>query len=346
MKVLHVLNTDRFSGAENVVCQIIDVFKNDASMAYCGLDGPIRQVLEKKDIRFLPIKKMSVQALKLVIEEFKPDVVHAHDMRASFFAALACGKIPLICHIHNNAFDSRALSIKSILFLLAAIKAKHIFWVSETSFSGYLFHRFLNKKSSILQNVINVDSLIRKRNEDSCNYDYDVVFVGRLTYQKNPERLIKIFHKLVEKNPKVKCGIIGDGDLFEKISNLIKEKSLEKNIFMLGFLSNPLKILSDSKAMLMSSRWEGLPMCALEALALGVPVVSTPSDGMDAIIQQKENGFLSDDDDELVEFLDRLVGDKTLHGKISESCLKLSKEYNDLLVYKQRLNDVYKMVAL
>lgn len=344
MKVLHILNTNRFSGAENVVCQIIDVFKNDINMAYCGLEGPIRQVLKERNISFLPIKERSVNCIKDVLREFQPDVVHAHDMRASFFAALACGKIPLICHIHNNAFDSRALSIKSILFLLAAIKAKHIFWVSRTSFSGYLFHCFLKRKSTVLQNVINVDSLIRKRNEDHFNYDYDVVFVGRLTYQKNPERLIEIFHKLVKKNPNVKCGIVGDGDLFEKISNLIKEKSLEKNIFMLGFQSNPLKILSDSKAMLMSSRWEGLPMCALEALALGVPVVSTPSDGMDAIIQQKENGFLSDDDDELVEFLDRLVGDKTLHGKISESCLKLSKEYNDLRVYEKRLNDVYKRV--
>lgn len=342
MKVLHIVNTDRFSGAENVVCQIIDAFQNDVNMAYCGLEGPIRSVLEEKGILFLPIKKMSVFGLKKIIKEFKPNIVHAHDMRASFFASLACGSIPLVSHIHNNAFDSRALSLKSLLFLFAAIKAKHIFWVSESSFLGYFFHRFFKGKSSILLNVINVESLIKKRDKDSLTYDYDVVFVGRLTYQKNPERLIEVLQKLVKKNSNVKCAIVGGGDLSEEISNLIIERSLEKNVFMLGFNSNPLKILSDSKVMLMTSRWEGLPMCALESLALGVPVVSTPVDGLRTIINQGENGFLSSNDDEIVDFVNKIVCDKSLQKNLSATCVKLSEKYNNLDNYKQQLNLVYK----
>ncbi|ACX76236.1 glycosyltransferase, group 1 family [Fibrobacter succinogenes subsp. succinogenes S85] len=341
MKVLHVVNTNCFSGAENVVCQIIDVFRNDMNMAYCGLEGPIRQALEKRNIKFFPIKKMSVSCLKKVIKEFKPDVVHSHDMRASFFTSLACGTIPLVCHIHNNAFDSRAISLKSVLFLLAALKAKHIFWVSDSSFAGYFFHQLFKNKSSILLNVINVESLIKKKNEDSCEYDYDVVFVGRLTYQKNTERLIEVLHRLVEKCPNVKCGIVGGGELANDTSDLIREKLLDKNVFMLGFKANPLKILSDSKVMLMTSRWEGLPMCALEALALGVPVVSTPVDGLLSIINQGENGFLSDNNEELVAFLTQIVNDDSFREKMSRKCVELSGEYNDLCEYRRNLKSVY-----
>lgn len=345
MKVLQIVNTGIFSGAENVVCQIINAFKNDIEMGYCGYDGPIKNVLEEYNIKFFPIKKMSVAELKRVIKQFSPDVIHTHDMRASFFTALACGKIPLVNHIHNNAFDSRAISLKSILYLYAAFKAKHIFWVSKTSFEGYCFHNFFQKKSSILQNVINVDSLIKKKNEDSCNYNYDVVFVGRLTFPKNPERLIEVFGKLAIVNPDVRCAIIGNGELSDVVENLIIEKKLERNVFMLGFKKNPLKILCDSKALLMTSRWEGLPMCALEALALGVPVVSTPVDGLLTIIQHGVNGFLSDNDDDLVNDLNKIICDKELRESLSNNCIQLSNEYNNLKAYKNNIEGIYKKVV-
>ena len=161
MKILHVLYSNKYSGAENVACQIIEMFNNDngVEMAYCSRDGQIRTVLQEKDIRFYPVKNLSKKELKKVISDFNPDIIHAHDMRASFVAARACGKIPLVSHVHNNNFNSRGLSIKSLAYLFAGLKAKHIFWVSQSSFDGYAFHKALQKKSSVLYNVINVDEL-------------------------------------------------------------------------------------------------------------------------------------------------------------------------------------------
>lgn len=118
MKVLHLLESPRFSGAENVVCQIILMLKDEIEFVYCSRDGQIREALQERNIKFCPIKKLSVSEVKRVIKEEKPDLIHAHDMRASFYAALVCGRIPLISHIHNNNFDSRGLSVKSILYFL------------------------------------------------------------------------------------------------------------------------------------------------------------------------------------------------------------------------------------
>ena len=135
MKVLHLLQSHHFSGAENVVCQIIAMMRgSDVEAAYSSQDGPIREALEERSIPFYPMTSLSVSEVKRVIKEVQPDVIHAHDMRASFVAALACGKIPLISHVHNNAYDSRGLSVKSIAYLVAATKAKHIFWVSINIF--------------------------------------------------------------------------------------------------------------------------------------------------------------------------------------------------------------------
>ena len=93
MKILHVLNSNRFSGAENVVCQIVEMFRSDTDveMVYCSPDGQIREALAERDVEFAPIKEMTVQEIKRVVREQQPDVIHSHDMRAGFISALACG---------------------------------------------------------------------------------------------------------------------------------------------------------------------------------------------------------------------------------------------------------------
>ena len=188
MTILHVLYSNRFSGAENVVCQIIEMFREspDVRMVYCSPDGQIREALEERGVEFAPISELSRAELLRVIAEVRPDVVHAHDMRASFVSALACKKIPLISHIHNNAFDSRGLSPKSLAFLYAAKKAKHIFWVSESAMSGYAFKKSVEKKSDVLCNIISIDALYKKMKSDEQEYSYDLAYVGKK---------IKIYYK-------------------------------------------------------------------------------------------------------------------------------------------------------
>ena len=52
MKVLHLLASNKYSGAENVVCQIIKMFNNSVEMVYCSVDGPIAQTLKDKGIKW------------------------------------------------------------------------------------------------------------------------------------------------------------------------------------------------------------------------------------------------------------------------------------------------------
>lgn len=343
MKVLHLLSSNRFSGAENVVCQIIDMFSGDADieMTYCSPDGQIRETLKEKNISFEPITDISVKEVKRIINNVKPDVIHAHDMRASFVAAHACGKIPLVSHVHNNNFNSRGLSIKSLAYLFAGFKAKHIFWVSQSSFDGYAFHKELKKKSSVLYNVINVDELYKKMNSDEKAYNYDVVYLGRLTYQKNPERLIEVIKLVVDKRQNTKVAIVGTGELEESTKKIVNNYGLQDNVEFLGFQSNPLKLLHDSKVMLLTSRWEGTPMCALEAMALGVPIVSTPTDGMNDLIQSGINGFLNDSDDGLSENVLNILDNDELRENISKAQIEKSAVINNCCNYKSELEKLY-----
>ena len=227
-------------------------------------------------------------------------------------------------------------------FFYAVKRAKHIFWVSDTAFSGYRFNSFCKEKSSVLLNVIDVDALYKRMEEDRSTYSYDVVYVGRITYQKNPERFIDVCKMLVEKEPNVKIAMVGDGELKETVLQKIHLNNLEKNIFVLGFKRNPLKIIRDSKVMLLTSRWEGLPMCVLESLALGVPVVSTKTDGLSSVVENGVNGYISNNDNEIVGFLNNIIKEKELQKQLSNNCVTLSRKYNDLDFYKDQLKSVYK----
>ena len=346
MRIIHLLCSSKFSGAENVVCQIIDMFRRNADMdfVYCSPDGPIRQSLAERQIPYMPLSKLSVSGFRKVIQDFKPDIIHAHDMKASVIAAAAKGNIPLISHIHNNNFDSQKPTLKAILYRLAAAKAKHIFWVSQSSMTGYYFHKGLEKKSTVLYNVIDAEQLQQKAAQAECQTTYDIVYVGRLTYQKNPQRLIKVLKEVVKQQPNLKAAVIGIGDLEAEVQRLVAEENLQDNVYCLGFMSNPYGILKNSKVMLMTSRWEGTPMCALEAMALGVPIVSTPTDGLCELVEHGKTGYLSEEDEALVHGCLNLIRENEVRAAFSAATLMRSKNMMDVKNYRRVLADVYTTV--
>lgn len=342
MKVMHVLNSRIYSGAEKVVCQIIHAFQGEVEMVYCSPESDIvRKMVEGQGVTYLPMKTMSVSELSRVIREQKPDLIHAHDMRAGFFSALCCGKIPLVSHIHNNAYDARGLSPKTVGYLLAGFRAKHIFWVSQSSFDGYAFHKLFAKKSSVLYNVIDTDEIDTKLSQDSNSYDYDLIYVGRLTYQKNPQRLLRLCARLKESKPDLKVAIVGTGELEEELKALSQELNLEDTVHFLGFQPNPIKMVACSKAMILTSRWEGTPMCALEAMALGTPVVSTPSDGMKDLLTDGVSGYLTESDEQMAVDLLKIFTQPEHRKLLAENARKKFDSLNDGEAYKRAIRTAY-----
>ncbi len=343
MKILHLLPSDRYSGAENVVCQIVSFFKENQKMEmlYCSPDGPIRSALEERSIPFSPLKDFSVQAVRKKIREEQPDIVHAHDMKASVVAAAACGKIPLISHVHNNNFNSRGISVKALLYYVAAKKAVHIFWVSNSSFEGYYFHKSLEKKSTVLYNIIDADALRQKAEMDRKEYHYDMAYVGRLTHQKNPQRLMKVIRMVVQSDPGIKVAVVGTGDLDSEVRALARTYGIEENIDFLDFQSNPYKLLQTAKLMIMTSRWEGTPMCALEAMALGVPIVSTPTDGLCELVDDGVTGYLSSEDEGIVQGCLRIMSNAQMRAAMSQAAIAKAARIMDTEAYKNAIMTAY-----
>ena len=101
-----------------------------------------------------------------------------------------------------------------------------------------------------------------------------VIGIGRLTKQKDFANLIDAFSR-ARNEIDCKLLILGEGPDRPLLEQLIRRLGLEGDCLMPGFVDNPYKYLSRAKLFVLSSAWEGLPTVLIEALALGIPAIST-----------------------------------------------------------------------
>lgn len=345
IKIMHLLQSDRFSGAENVVCQIIDLFDDDSeiSMVYVSPNGPIADSLKDRNIPFLSLNKLNYSNVRKAIIKINPNIIHAHDVSAGVMAALvAPRKVKIISHMHVNNSNMAKINFKTIIYKMVAKRFEHIFWVSNSSYNSYIFKKSIEKKSSVLFNVMDKKNIIGRSESADLQENVDIIFIGRMQYQKNPEKLLNVFKILKDKyNTNFNAAVIGEGPLYEDICKKVEEFGLKKNVNMYGFVKNPMGLLKRAKVMLLTSRFEGTPICALEAMALGVPIVSTPTDGMIDLIDNGQNGYLYKENEEIAKSVSTLINDPILREKMSTTTSEKFDGLMNLEEYKKNLKGVY-----
>lgn len=129
-----------------------------------------------------------------------------------------------------------------------------------------------------LYDLEKIQELSKEKIEDEYKeiFNFPVIInVGRLTRQKGQWHLIRAFKKVKEKITNIKLIILGIGELEDYLKQLVEELNLEKDVFFLGFQKNPFKFISKSKIYAFPSLYEGFPNALVEAMACGIPVISS-----------------------------------------------------------------------
>ena len=121
-----------------------------------------------------------------------------------------------------------------------------------------------------------------------------IVSAGRLTRQKNYPMALTAMAKVLQAHPDYVYEIYGDGEEKESLLDLIRQLKLEKNVFLMGHSTKLLSAIRDASVFVLSSDYEGMSNSLIEALALGLPVVSTdhPTGGARMLIENGKNGLL------------------------------------------------------
>lgn len=199
--------------------------------------------------------------------------------------------------------------------------------VLQTKHNREYFSAKIKSKSAVIYNPIDLG---KKRAQALNTPKKDkIVCVGRLMPQKNQKLLLKAFSLIYKKFPKYNIIFYGDGP---ERSNLEQEAELlgiSKNVHFVGSVKNIFDEICDAKLFVLTSNYEGMPNALIEAMCLGLPVISTEVSGVKELIKQGKSGFLVPQNaaEELAEAMQKILSDETLQKKMGEQGVKL----NDIL---------------
>jgi len=141
--------------------------------------------------------------------------------------------------------------------------------------------------------------------------------VGRLSEQKNYSTVLDIAERSGESN--IRFEIAGDGELYEELQAEIEERNLT-NVTLHGLVDDVPSFLGDLDIYLQPSRWEGLCITVLEAMAAGLPVVGSDVGGIGRNVEQGTSGYLcsSNDVDGFVSAIETLAEDPEHRRRFGE----------------------------
>ena len=340
MKVMHILNTGTYSGAENVAISIINHMKKDTQCVYVSLKGSIEKILKENNINYYLVDKLTFFNVKKAIRDEQPDIIHAHDFTASIVSSVVANNIPIISHLHNNPPWIKKINLKTIIYGISCLKYKRILTVSDSIMKEYIFGSKFYKKSMIIGNPI-ISKDIIKRSKIALKKDsYDIVYLGRFTLQKDPEKFLTIIKKLTERIPNLKVGMIGTGEMYEFIKEKIVKMKLENIVTCPGFIENPYGILSNSKLLCIPSKWEGFGLVAVEALSLGKPVVASNVGGLPKIVTN-DSGRICNTLNDFIDEIYILLTNPEYYHKKSNGAKKRADFLSNEYTYFKRIKEAY-----
>ena len=227
------------------------------------------------------------------------DIVVSYHVDSSCYAVGFPKKGKRIKYIHADLANSPSyVNDNKYLFDLKTPYDK-VIGVSSIAQAGY--HQIFGKNgsSAVLLNPIDSEEINQLANEDSVVTPEEsyVCALGRLTKEKGFARLIDVYAKLRDNSFPHKLVIMGDGPESDFLKKKIGDYQIEDSVILSGYQSNPYPVIKNSKFLIVPSYSEGLSMTAMEAICLGVPVISTcPSVG--DILGDEPCGIITENSDE------------------------------------------------
>ncbi len=186
--------------------------------------------------------------------------------------------------VYEVATPSIQYSQKNILSTIVKIMIRYIYPIGDILIANSFGvsndlkeNFFIEKEIKTIYSPIDIGDIINLSNNEFSLNDQEgllkFVTVGRLDFGKNHSMMINAFSKISNKNSILY--ILGEGELLIKLTELVFKLKMKKRIIFLGFDNNPFKYLKQCDVFLFSSHYEGLPTVLIEALACGLPIIST-----------------------------------------------------------------------
>ena len=173
-----------------------------------------------------------------------------------------------------------------------------------------------------------------------------VLFLSRLIKEKGVYDLIESIPEIIQRNENVYFVFAGEGPDRIQMENTCKMKGIEKQVRFTGHIpyKDVIRAFSSADIFVLPTYFpEGMPMAILQALAAGLPIISTPISSIPDIVTDGINGFLVEPhaSDQLTEKISLLISKKELRNRMGEDNIKLARKEYDLDIVLKKLELLY-----
>ncbi|MEW5706149.1 MAG: glycosyltransferase family 4 protein [Actinomycetota bacterium] len=287
-----------------------------------------------------------------ILRKIRPDILHVHGNKAALIGWLASRFCPprcMVITIHNflSGLDRNMGNLDqkpSALALVykkaskSVLNAADLVIAVSTELGRYLKNEIgvRSNKVSIIPNGIDMKQWEAYR-KSSFNARRILGFadnvkligtMGRLVPFKGHQVLLKSISRLIKKHSDMHLLVIGDGPLRDELIAQARALGISQNVKFLGFVDEPGQYLAALDVFVLASIAEPFGIAILEAMSLGLPVISTRSGGVVDIIEDRKTGLLVNPSDEasLADAIEELLNNKSLGKTLSQNGQKLVSE--------------------
>jgi glycosyltransferase involved in cell wall biosynthesis len=360
LRVVHVCQQLRSGGAETLIRGLCaglaeDGFAVSAVSIYDdALDAPARAALPfdvvsglrrgQWDAAFFP-------RLVAQLRRLRPDVVHAHlhaGKYAGRAAAIAAG-VPVIVFTEHG--DELGGGVRR-----AANRLLHPHTTRFVTFSEGQRARFAASEAVALEKIVVIPNgiaapppLDRAAARAALGLASDACALylpARFSEQKHQSLAVRAFARLAPARPHWRLVLAGQGPLEDRVRDEALALGLADRVAFLGFREDAAALCRAMDAFLMPSRWERMPLALGEAMRSGLPVVTTPWDGVDDFVRDRETGIVAAgmSVDDYAAALARL-DDTAAAAAIGSRARAFADERFDLAASVRRHADLYRTLA-
>lgn len=351
--IVHLFNSSSVSGPERLVLPALAKYREqfmivnllEYRIARLNESDPLKDFAVSLNLPYRTVKVRSrwdrgaIRELQRLLDQFKPDLVHAHAIKASVYLLQTrrngrLGKIPFVSTHHGvHGLPDWKVRLYEWLYRKHFLKSyDRVLCVSQADYQDVLNSGIAKEKLRLHLNGIDARFVaIEDRPKeaqkaralwlpDEIDRDRFFLFgvIGRLSWEKNHARLLRVLSRLnnLPCERGWKCLIFGMGPLESRLSRQARRLRLEQRVHWMGYRKDVANELAGLDLVLSFSKAEGMPINLIEAGWAGTPVMSTQVGGAIELLLDEGHGTLVPPDEPVAESARRIQKLLTSEGQI------------------------------
>ena len=285
-----------------------------------------------------------ISRLKKVIAEISPDIIVSFLCFPNLYATIIGRmlRIPVIISERGNPYVLKGFKDR-ILYSIFNFANGAVF---QTEGARAYFSKGLQKRATVIANPV-----VKRKGLTMYDTNIDNHIISHIARYENKQKrqdlAILAMHEVLKRYPDAKLKVYGEGDDLPMLQGIVKEENLTENVQFLGRTENPEREMISSEVFILTSDYEGIPNTIIEAMSVGMPVVTTDCDpgGARLLIESGVNGFVVPKNNPvaIAEKIIELFSIKDLREKFSNEASKITERFSEEKIAKQWIDYIHRI---